>query len=188
MKKVSTTITEANGGVHSTRQYKKMVAMLTDCQYTAPRLYHLVLFGCSDAAGYQSALKAICFELRRRKIPLQYHAALEEEKDKEKNLHLHVFLLTEAKYRDPGDFINGKTHSWLITMLAARGMNYYLCDPQDPMHRAKNGWQLRYMTLAGKDKLEDAILRISYLVKNRSKEGLQRIYYSSRPSRAKAIQ
>ena len=103
--------------------------------------------------------------------------------DDEKGLHFHVFILTEAKHRNPCSILNHNAQDWLNVMMQQRELTYYIAPPENPIHRTRLGKRLNYATLAG-EKLADCLIWISYLVKSRSKEnGISRIYFGSQPSR-----
>ena len=148
LKKEATKITEANGGIHNQKAYVKMKYMITSNTYSKPRLYHLILMGTEMSGEYQSALKALCVELRRKKVECRWKAALESEKTK--GLHMHVFILTNAEYYNPTSILKG--NSWIRTMLAKRSLRYHLAPPKAPIHKNRKGKQLRYATLATQEK------------------------------------
>lgn len=185
VKKLKTKVTSAkdNGGLHSTRQYKSAKAMLENHTYLDARLYHLCFTDSTQVAPYKAAIKALVERLRDYNMPCQYKAALEA--DDSKDLHMHVFLLVEAKYADPNLTINRKD-GWLKTMVQMKGIGFFLNHPRDPIHFSKAGTQKLYATLprSKPDKVADCLEWISYLYKNRSKPKLRQIYFSSRPTRA----
>lgn len=177
MKKEETVITLANDGMHSQRAYVKMKAMLNNNKYICPRVYHIVMMGSEDLKEYQSALKALCGELVKNNIPHQWKSCV--EKDKDKRLHIHVFFLVEAKYRNPCSILNGNEQGWLNVMLSRRDLRYHIAPPKNPIHQTGKGKILNYATLAG-EKLADCLIWISYLVKVRSKPDFKHIYFGSR--------
>jgi len=182
MKKEETVITQANGGMHNQKAYRKMKSMLNNNYYTSPRLYHLVMMGSEQSRDYQAAMKALCLELRRQDIPCQWKGCLEV--DAEKGLHFHVFILAEAKHRNPCSVLNHNSQHWLDVMMQKRELTYYIAPPENPIHRTKLGKQVNYATLAG-EKLADCLIWISYLAKSRSKiDEMKRIYFGSQPSRS----
>lgn len=183
MKKEETVITLANEGMHDQKAYRKMKDMLATHNYTSPRLYHLVFMGSEVSKNYQDAVKALCLELRRQDIPCQWKACLEV--DDEKGLHLHIFILTEAKHRNPCSVLNHNAQHWLNVMMQKRGLTYYIAPPHNQIHRTGAGKRLNYATLAGK-KLADCMVWISYLAKRRSKvDSMRGIYFGSKPSRSR---
>ena len=104
--------------------------------------------------------------------------------DDEKGLHFHVFILVEAKLRNPCSVLNHNAQTWLNVMMLKRGLTYHIAPPENHIHRTKLGKRLNYATLSG-DKLADCLIWISYLVKRRSKiDEICRIYFGSQPSRA----
>lgn len=183
MRKIETNVTLANGGMHSARQFKRAKEMLEQCTYKQPRLYHLCFMNSEQKEPYQSALKALCFELRRQNIPVQWKACLED--DEERGFHMHVFLLVEAANKNPCHIINRKENGWLKNMMSKRGLMYYINQPRSMLHQSKFGEKKNYATMPKSKpvKLADCLNWISYLYKNRSKpEHMERIYLSSRNS------
>lgn len=190
-------IEQWNGGMHDQRAYRKMIAMLHRGkeEYTSPRLYHIVLMGIMEGITtpeLKGALKAICDQARLRGIDYMWRACL--ERDDEKGLHLHVFLLVESAIKIPNQFllndnkikpINKKRQRYrtLYDILSHRGISYHLAPPKAQIHRTggtMRGKRQLYATLAG-DKLADCIEWISYLAKARSKpDDIKQIYFSSR--------
>lgn len=185
MKKITTKITEAkdNAGMHNLRGYKGAQAMLTSHDYEHARLYHLCFTGATQVAPYLDAIKNLAAHLRKHNIRCQYRAALEENEGKE--LHMHVFFLTEAKKNNPCHIINRKADGWLAIMLLKRGLDFHLNPPRSPMHQSKDGTSNNYASVpkTKSAKIADCIVWISYLYKNRSKPDLEQIYFSSRATR-----
>lgn len=204
MRKETTGILDRNGGMHRQKQYRQIKAMLKGHGYKRPRLYHLVLMdaiGAENASPYLNAVKALCLHLRTFDIPTRWRAAL--ERDDEKGLHMHVFLLVDATAHDAGLIINPykgtagtktrtrkggtrrPTPGWLRDMLDRRGITLYLSQPKADMHRVggtAEGKRKNYASIAG-DKLADCQEWLSYLVKARSKpDDIRNIYFSSRDS------
>ena len=154
--------------------------MLTENKFKKPRLYHVVFMGTEIKKHYQAAIKALCFELRRKDIDVEWKGCLEDEKEEGKGLHFHVFMLVEADFINPCSILNHKHNGWLDLMTKRRELTFHICKPQNPMHQGKDGQKWNYATLAG-DKLEDCINWIAYLAKNRSKSPYMRhIYFGSR--------
>jgi hypothetical protein len=186
LNRVRTKVTSAkdNGGLHSPREFKKAKAMLEDCSYKKPRLYHLCLMDSTQVKTYQDIIKALVAELRRNKIPCQWKAALEE--DDSKYLHMHIYLLVEAIDNNPDHILNRKDYGWLHTLAAKNDISFKLNHPRDPIHFKEDGNHKNYATLpkSKPEKLADCIEWISYLYKMRSKPDRRQIYFSSRPSRA----
>lgn len=177
MRKEETSITKINGGMHNQKEYAKLKKMLNEQAYKQPRLYHLVLMGSEQTKEYQSAIKALCFELRRKDIPCQWKACLEVDADK--GLHFHVFILAEAKYINPCSILNHNAQGWLNIMMQRRGLRYYIAPPKSSIHQTAST-KKNYATLAG-EKLADCLIWISYLVKARSKpKNIRQIYFGSR--------
>ena len=184
MKKATTKVTSAkkNGGLHDLRQYKTAKTMLETHPYQDARLYHLCFTGSTQVAPYKEAIKALVEHLRDCKMPCQYRAALEESESNK--IHMHIFILVEAKHRDPNIVINRKD-GWLKTMVLKKDLEFYLNHPKDPIHFSRLGNQKLYANLppSKPEKVRNCLEWISYLYKNRSKPKLRPIYFSSRPSR-----
>lgn len=187
----TTPILERNGGMHRQKQFRRIKVMLTGHGYKQPRLYHLILLDDTETSEQQGAarflkvLKVLCLELRKNDIPTRWRACL--ERDEEKGLDFHVFVLVDATKKNPCCLINTKTgnEAWLRNMLEKQAMQFHLSPPKADMHRVggtAEGKRKNYATLAG-DKLADCEKWISYLVKARSKpEDIRGIYFSRRDS------
>jgi hypothetical protein len=186
MRLETTDILERNDGKHSQRAYRRVKAMLVGHGYRAPRLYHLILL--DDLAEsertkgrFLAAIKALCRKLTALGVSYRWRGCL--ERDEEKGLHFHLFLLADATDRNPCAVVNTKQAGWLRTMLGRRAMRFHLSQPKADIHRkggTVHGARLKYATLAG-EKLADCLVWVSYLVKTRSKPTDHRtIYFSSR--------
>ena len=183
MKKIATAITDANDGMHDPRAYKGAREMLENHDYEQARLYHLRLTGSNQVEPYLDAIKALVAHLRKNRIRCQYKAAVEADNDQ--GIHLHVFLLLEAKLNNPCHIINRKADGWLAIMLLKRDLDFALNSPRSSIHYGKDGSAKNYASVpkTKSAKVADCVLWISYLYKNRSKPDLKQIYYSSRPTR-----
>lgn len=184
MQKQATKVTAANGGMHSQKAFRRIVSMLDNHGFTSPRLYHLILLDhietCS-ADRFQISLKALCRQLTYRGIDYHWRACI--ERDEEKGLHFHVYLLVESRYVDPCQIFNTTKEGWLRAMLDRRAMTFHLSAPKASIHRTYEGKRKNYATLAG-DKKADCIEWISYLAKARSKpDDMPVIHFSSRGQR-----
>ena len=188
MRKLTTAITERgdNGGMHCTTAYRSVTAMLDGHRYARPRLYHLVLLDdvqSRDASRFLTALKALCRKMRGAGIATRWRACL--ERDGDKGLHFHVFVLVDATVANPCKYINSTPTEYLSSMLRRRAMKFHLSQPKAPMHRVggvATGKRKNYASLAG-DKMADCLEWVSYLVKARSKpDDVRGIYFSSRDS------
>lgn len=190
MRKQMTKVLEkpANEGKHSQKAWRKIRSLLIDHGFLQPRLYHLVLMDdieWPDAGRFQRSLKALCRKLNLEGIDYHWRACL--ERDDEKGLHFHIFILVEAKYFNPCSVINTTKTGWLTKMLATHRMTFNLAPPKAAIHLTRDGKRLNYATLAGA-KLDDCLERISYLVKARSKPtDIRSIYFSSRTRRSTAV-
>lgn len=208
MRKQTTKVLEkpGNAGKHSQKAWLRAKSLLSDHRFLRPRLYHLILMDdieWPDAGRFQKVWKAVCRELTRVGIAHEWRACI--ERDNEKGLHFHVFILVEAMYVNPCSVINttkstgtkkrgrklaeGKYTTppgWLRTLITNKAMTFNLAPPRAAIHLARDGKQLNYATLAG-PKLDDCIERLSYLVKARSKPlDMRTIYFSSRAPRRTA--
>ena len=184
MRKITTPIIERNGGMHRQPAYRRITAMLEGHGYTRPRLYHLVLLGddkAHDATQFLTALKALCRKMRGAGLPTRWRACL--ERDDEKGLHFHAFLLVDATVTNPDEFINTTPTEFLSSMLRRRAMKFHLAQPKADMHRVGGiaaGARQNYAYVS-RSKLADCLEWISYLVKARSKpDDIRGIYFSSR--------
>jgi hypothetical protein len=185
MKKEETFITLANGGMHSQTNYRKCKDMIRDNTYAMARLYHLVFKGSSNKEAYLAALNALCEEMRNNNIPCKWKACF--EMDEGKGLHLHAFILLDAKHGRPDYFIRYAEDGWLVLMLKALGLTFNISRPRNKIHRTATGKKQNYayITKTG-PKLEDALIWCSYLYKVRSKDdSMKTIYHSSRERVAK---
>ena len=185
MREIRTKVTDANDGMHRAREFQKAKQMLEKCRYINARLYHLTFIGSEQVKPYQDAMKALCERLRRNHMPCQWKACIEAEEDK--GLHWHVYILVEAKHRNPDHIINRKSTEWLTQMVTKLGLDFYLNPPQNRLHWDSAGEPKNYATLPKRkpEKLDDCIEWISYLYKARSKFIHKPIYFSSRPTKEK---
>ena len=188
-KKDETAITLANGGMHSQARYRAFKKIILNNDYQKARLYQLVLTGSTDPAAYSKAADAIARHLRKNDIRCTGKAAWEVDDDK--GLHFHFFLLVEAQYGKVDHWLSVSEDGPLKTMLRKLGVKVHIAEPKNDMHRV-GGNKLgsmplyQYVSKSG-PKLEDALIRISYLFKLRSKDlTMKRIYYSTREKAKKA--
>jgi len=185
LKKLNTKITIKNGGVHSTRAYKKLISLLTNHDYYSARLYHLIFMGSNQKDKYLAALKQLIAKLRDGCIPCQWRGAMEV--DEEKGLHFHVFILTENKYFNPCSIINHNKQDWLNVMMQKRELTFHIAARKSIMHQSGSGFRrCNYASIpkTKPEKLADCMEWISYLAKARSKDiDIGQVYYSSRPSK-----
>lgn len=190
-----------NGGMHRQPQWRQISAMLDGHGYRRPRLYHITLLPecyTVDAKPFLRAIKALCLRLRTSGAPTRWRAAL--ERDEEKGLHMHVFLLVDAIDYPSDRIINEgvsdpmkpprkkgeppKTpDGWMRELFKRNGLGLYLCCPQGDMHRTQDGRLRRYAMPTTPEKIADCRIWLSYLVKARSKpDDVRGIYYSSKDS------
>lgn len=192
MRKDTTAIIErpSNGGMHRQKAFRRIKSMLDEHDYKMPRLYHLVLLDeidGTDAKRFLSALKALCRKMRGDGIETRWRGCL--ERDEEKGLHFHVFILTDALVKNPCTYINSTPSNFLSSMLKRRAMRFHLSQPKADMHRVggvATGKRQNYAYVS-KDKRDDCLEWLSYLAKARSKpDDIRGIYFSSRDSRRPA--
>jgi hypothetical protein len=165
--------------------------MLETHPYLAAQLYHLCFVGSTQVEPYAEAIKSLVEHLRDKKMPCQYRAALEQSDDEGSNeLHMHVFLLVEAKHAKPIGIINRKVDGWLKQMTAKKEIDFHLNHPRSPLHFGRKGQQKLYASLPDSkpEKLADCINWISYLYKSRSKPKIRQRYFASRPNREIRLQ
>lgn len=188
MQKDTTKIIEraSNGGMHRQKAFRRIKKMLDGHGYRDPRLYHLVLLDDidgTDANRFLSALKALCRKMRSAGIETRWRGCL--ERDDEKGLHFHVFILADASVTNPSKYINTTPTEFLSPMLKRRAMRFHLSQPKADMHRVggvATGKRQNHAYVS-KDKREDCIEWLSYLAKARSKpDDIRGIYFSSRDS------
>ena len=204
-RKETTPILDRNGGMHHQEQFARIKAMLRDHGYQKPRLYHLVLMSeieMTDAKPFLKAVKALCLHLRSFGISTRWRAAL--ERDDEKGLHLHLYLLVDASTHNPCAIINTKTSiagpttrtrkgekrksppGWMREMFWRHGITVHLSKPKSDIHRVGgtvHGRRQSYAAVTTPAKIADCIEWLSYLAKARSKpEDIRGIYFSSRDS------
>ena len=176
--------------------------MLEGHGYAYPRLYHLVLMDdmeSHDATRFLAAIKALCKQLTDCNVPHRWRGCL--ERDDDKGLHFHVFILANAAHYNPCSIINThhgkrvpykqdagdrrKHRMTLRTMLEKRALTFHLSQPKADMHRVggiATGRRMNYAYVS-RDKMADCLEWVSYLVKARSKpDDIRGIYFSSRDS------
>ena len=177
VRKWSTWITDQNGGMHSPVNYRKARQMLLTHPYRNGRLYHIVFTHSEDRKVYRYIVDQLCKQLKAKGMPCRWKACY--ERDKKKRFHMHVMLLVEARFVNPDSIIHFKDGDWLTELAKRKGVKFTIAEPDDPMHLVA-GKKVNYMhvpTKAG-PKLEDALIRISYLYKVRSKEGVEGQIYT----------
>lgn len=185
MLKITTPITDANGGMHCQRSYRKAMDMLIKHPYAHGRLYHLTMTGSENRLAYRSALELLCKHLRANNMPVMWKACY--ERDDQKRYHMHVMLLIEAHYRHPDTVMRYQKGAFLENLMYQHGLGFNIAEPQDPMHYVA-GKQVNSMYVPKNPgpKLEDALCYISYLYKARSKEGVEGQIYTSSTNRGSA--
>lgn len=193
-----------NGGMHRQKAYRRIKSMLDGHGFTSPRLYHVVMtegnVTAPSAAPFLSALKTLCREFRSQGIRYRWRAAL--ERDDEKGLHLHTFILLEnekanpcaiitsnrktgARFKQP-DRTLGKPVRTLGDIMDAQMLAFNIAKPRNQIHRTASGSRPNYASLGSPEKKADCMEWLSYLVKARSKpDDIRGIYFSSRDNRHK---
>ena len=181
-KKLSTPITDANGGMHSPVNYRKAMNMLKTHPYANGRLYHIVLTGSEDRKVYQQVVELLCKELRANKMPCRYKACY--ERDKWKRFHMHIFLLIESEEVNPDSILHYMEGHFFTELTKALKVKFTIAEPDNPIHHVA-GKQVNYAYVPKKasPKLDDCLVWISYLYKVRSKEGVSGQIYTASTNR-----
>lgn len=178
--KITNKILEFNYGIHSTKQYALGKKMITQCslEYKAPRMYHIALLN-GNTESYQMAWSALCRKLTELNITYRWKGAIEigDGSDFHKGLHKHIFLVVDAIHANPTAVFNHNKSSFLINLQEQYGVNVSILPPQNSMH---DGHDYQTIPKTKPEKVADALLRLSYLYKLRSKPSGGEIYSSSR--------
>ncbi len=202
-KRIETKVTAVHGGMHDTDAWIKIKSMIESNDYTAARLYHVVLTPLSknnkrEVKDYQDAWKAICLKLTRAGIAHKWRACIELDDEKEvsgKGLHWHVFLMLEGHSETiPDQLINTKTDGWLRLTLNARHIQLTIAKPRDRIQwrEPRQSFDSDAPLYAALPKTNPAKIAsctewISYLVKRRSKNPINKTtYFSSRDRKSHA--
>lgn len=186
MKKIETSVTLERGGMHKASEYRKAVKMIRGNTFKQARLYHFVLKGSPTPTDYNKAAEGIASLLRSKGIECTGKGCW--ERNARHGLHFHFFVLLGASRGRVDHWLNPAEDGPLKTMLAGFGVKVHIAPPRNEMHRQSNGTfpLYQYVSKSG-PKLEDAVIRISYLYKNDTKDNtMSRIYYSTRSSRKAA--
>jgi hypothetical protein len=186
-KKVETSITLKNDGMHSVARYRAFKKIILNNKYRMTRLYHFVLKDSTDPKAYNKAADGIARLLRDNNIPCTGKGCWEVSE--ERGLHFHFMVLLDAGAGGRVDhWLNPAEDGPLKTMLRRFGVKVHIAAPENHMHRRADGTMplYQYVSKSG-PKLEDAVLRVSYLYKKRSKDdSMKRVYYSTRSKAPKA--
>ena len=198
MKKIESVITSTprNKGMHSARNYLKCKKMIVENDYSKARLYHVVFHRYKGSTIYpvesdfKYAINALCEKLRDNNVPCEWKSAFEWE-DEKGGLHMHVMLLVEAGAGGNPEYwlkhdVDGD--SWLSETLKPKHVDFHVAPPKNVIHRTSLGKKYRYAYIPKEGaKLDDALVWVSYIFKNRGKENVahlvSNIYGSSRPQR-----
>lgn len=186
--KVETTVTLARGGMHSAARYRVARKMILENKYKKARLYHFILKGSTNPKAYSKAADGIARLLRDNHIPCSGKGCWEV--NQERGLHFHFMVLLDAEHGRADYWLSVAEDGELKTMLKRFGVQVHIAPPQNAMHRTAAGEMplYAYVSKSG-PKLEDALVRISYLYKKDSKdESMSRIYYSTRDRAKKEAQ
>ncbi|WP_322403425.1 hypothetical protein [Massilia luteola] len=169
--KQTNAILNANGGLHSRRALKKVEDRLRNHGMKRPILVQFVLTGYQTIREYQSAIKAIAGAIRYYGNELEYFGCYEN--DAQKGYHAHLYLLIETDKQFPWTVLDVREGKWLDKFAKKRGMNpIHVAQPQSPIHSVDGQKQFFARPTPG-PKLDDCLQRISYLYKNRSKDGVE---------------
>lgn len=192
MKRIETSITLANLGMHSPARYRTAKKMIQECRYKKTRLYHFVLTPPKDSLPltvdhYRKAAEGIARLLRDNNMPCCGKGAFEVSEDRG-GLHFHFMVLVEAAYGRVDYWLSAAEDGPLKTMLKGFGVKVHIAPPENKMHLTADGKMPLYAYVTKKGpKLEDALVRVSYLYKKRSKDdSMTRVYYSTREKAKKA--
>jgi hypothetical protein len=207
MKKETTDILDnkrmRNGGMHKQPAYRNIKAMLYGHDFTAPRLFHIVMMIAQSGNDYESApgpvqvgqfkkaLRALCVKLTEAGIGYRWRACVEH--DASKGWHLHTFLLVDNDAVNPCSIIQPRRiyGEWSMRqMMENHSVSFHIASPMADMHKVgglPNGKQQNYAYIGTPEKLADCLEWVSYLVKKRSKPtDTKQIYFSSRDTIIKA--
>lgn len=200
---------EPNGGYHpqGKRAYRAAVMRIKECLmvYKEPRLYHICFQGGTNT-DHKEVLAATVRTLERASVPCEWFSA--REIDSAKGEHLHVFLLVDSKNKNVNGILNRVNGGFLKVECERRGLlpphinppknNIFLQWSRRIPGMLKRPWyaQLPYLgpgnklTKLGKDRLENALVWLTYIYKARGKPDMTtqigtrtQIFSSSRPNR-----
>ncbi|MFC3469691.1 hypothetical protein ACFOHT_07465 [Massilia oculi] len=189
-----------NAGWHpkGKRAYRAAKTKIVECltYYREPRLYHLILSGCTYQK-HKRVLVSLCQQLTRRGLPHEWFSA--RECSKERGEHLHVFILVDADQSPPQALLNMFEDCWLAKECRKHGLNNpWIAAPKNEIHAGNHYAQLPYLgpknraTEQAQARLVDALEWLSYIHKARDKldsewEEQGQIFSASRPRRDKAL-
>ena len=188
MKKIETSVTLERGGMHKASEYRKAVKMIRGNTFKQARLYHFVLKGSPTPTDYNKAAEGIVKLLRSKGIECTGKGCW--ERNARHGLDFQFFVFLGASRGRVDHWLNPAEDGPLKTMLAGFGVKVHIAPPRNEMHRQANGSfpLYQYVSKSG-PKLEDAVIRISYLYKKDTKDdSMTRIYYSTRKRASKATE
>lgn len=196
---------KGNNGWHKNgkRAYRKAVETISRCLplYREARLYHLCFEGIEEGTSNKTnmaMLHALVQMAEREGIKCEWFGA-REKADTTKKDHLHVFMLIDAYGIKVAKLFNQFEDGRVQQYCKARGVKFAIFSPKDMLgiHGNNTYMALPYQgpgnreTELGRQRLEDALIWLSYLGKARSKPADDdkdgQIFPASRPKREKKL-
>lgn len=194
---------KGNNGWHKNgkRAYRRAVETISRCLplYREARLYHLCFEGIEDGTSNKTniaMLHALVQMAEREGIKCEWFGA-REKADTTKKDHLHVFMLIDAYGIKVAKLFNQFEDGRVQQFCKAHGVKFGIFNPKDMLgiHGNNTYMALPYQgpgnreTELGRQRLEDALVWLSYLGKARSKPADDdkdgQIFPASRPKREK---
>lgn len=194
---------KGNNGWHKNgkRAYRRAVETISRCLplYREARLYHLCFEGIEEGTSNKTniaMLHALVQMAEREGIKCEWFGA-REKADTTKKDHLHVFMLIDAYGIKVAKLFNQFEDGRVQQFCKAHGVKFAIFSPKDMLgiHGNNTYMALPYQgpgnreTELGRQRLEDALVWLSYLGKARSKPADDdkdgQIFPASRPKREK---
>ena len=194
---------KGNGGWHKggKRAYRKAVESIYRLLplYREGRLYHICFEGIEEGTSNKTnmaMLHALVQMAGREGIKCEWFGA-REKADTTKKDHLHVFMIIDAYGIKVAKLFNQFEDGRVQQFCKAHGVKFGIFNPKDflGIHGRNTYMALPYQgpgnrqTQLGTDRLEDALVWLSYLGKARSKPADDdkdgQIFPASRPKREK---
>ena len=194
---------KGNGGWHKNgkRAYRKAVESIYRLLplYREGRLYHICFEGIEEGTSNKTnmaMLHALVQMAEREGIKCEWFAA-REKADTTKKDHLHVFIVIDAYGIKVAKLFNQFEDGRVQQFCKAHGVKFAIFSPKDMLgiHGNNTYMALPYRgpgnreTELGRQRLEDALVWLSYLGKARSKPADDdkdgQIFPASRPKREK---